>query len=312
MKGIIQHSSDYFKFFIIILSLFFFSSCDGITPAEPVIHSFTADSTTIDEGDSVALSWSVSDASTVTISQGIGSVALSGSTSVSPADTTTYTLTATNGAGSSTSTVTITVHAVIVEQTLTIQPGPEEGKDSYVSSLIPGMNYGANDYLSFGQDTFTVSTLGVHRANYINYVLRAYLQFDLSELSSAAVIERADLMLFQPIATPIITTVGSPGLVIGAFQVTEGWEESSITWNDQPFFSSSPESTITILPMETGWRIWDIASLLQGWVEGSIPNHGVVLKHPGTNTVISINCYSSDYTGNSALRPKLEITYYVP
>lgn len=110
MKGIILNSSYYFKFFIIILSLFFFSSCDGITPTAPIIHSFTADDTTIDEGESVSLSWTVTDATSVTINQGIGSVALSGSTSVSPAETTTYSLTATNSAGSTIATVTVTVN----------------------------------------------------------------------------------------------------------------------------------------------------------------------------------------------------------
>jgi len=50
----------------------------------------------VSEGDSVNLSWVVTDASTVMINQGIGNVALTGSTSVSPITTTTYTLTATN------------------------------------------------------------------------------------------------------------------------------------------------------------------------------------------------------------------------
>jgi len=49
----------------------------------PVIENFSADDFT--------LSWSVSNATSASIDQGIGSVALSGTTSVSPDETTTYT-----------------------------------------------------------------------------------------------------------------------------------------------------------------------------------------------------------------------------
>jgi PKD repeat protein len=55
------------------------------TPSSPIIHSFTADQTSITEGENASLSWQVTDAATVTIDQGVGSVALSGSTSVYPA-----------------------------------------------------------------------------------------------------------------------------------------------------------------------------------------------------------------------------------
>jgi len=186
MKGICKKYRYDFKFFIIILLLVFLSACNGMTPTTPIINSFTADSTKIEEGEVVTLSWVVTDASSVIINPAIGSVALSGSTSVTPSETTTYTLTATKGAESSTASVT-----VIVEKILTIQPGPIEGKDSYVSSLTPGFNYGSNDYLAIGQSIF--STLGVYRANFVfeSYNLNSFLQFDLNTL---AVLDSAPLV----------------------------------------------------------------------------------------------------------------------
>ena len=104
------------------------------TPSSPIIHSFTADQTSITEGENTTLSWQVTDAATVTIDQGVGSVALSGSTSVYPAVTTTYTLTATNSAGSRTATVTITVSLAIIEQPLVIE--------SFIISDFDGLDYG--------------------------------------------------------------------------------------------------------------------------------------------------------------------------
>ena len=66
------------------------------------------------------LSWSVTNADTVSISGGIGTVSASGSTTVAPASTTTYTLNATRaGFASTTSTVTIAVNATALAPKIT-------------------------------------------------------------------------------------------------------------------------------------------------------------------------------------------------
>jgi len=77
----------------------------------PTISSLTADPQTIGSGESSMLSWSVSDATAVSIDHGIGTVGSMGGMSVSPATTTTYTLTATNAAGPSTASIQVFVSA---------------------------------------------------------------------------------------------------------------------------------------------------------------------------------------------------------
>jgi hypothetical protein len=77
--------------------------------AVPVISSFTANPTSINSGQSSTLTWTVTNATSVSISS-IGTVALSGTRSVSPVTTTVYTLTATNAAGNATQTATVTVN----------------------------------------------------------------------------------------------------------------------------------------------------------------------------------------------------------
>jgi hypothetical protein len=85
MKGIPKVNKKYLLMFFLIISITFLSGCGGVTPTEPIINSFTADSTTIDEGESVTLSWVVTDATTASINQGIGTVTVpSGSTTVPP------------------------------------------------------------------------------------------------------------------------------------------------------------------------------------------------------------------------------------
>lgn len=92
-------------------------------PEPPTIDYFWADPLTIVAGDSATLTWGVSDASTVTIDQDIGSVANVGTETVSPTETTTYTLTAANRQETVTRSVTVSV---------TVPPpptSPEEDSD---------------------------------------------------------------------------------------------------------------------------------------------------------------------------------------
>ena len=77
----------------------------------PVIVYFTASPSIIASGSSVTLSWSVSNASSVTIDNGIGTVGSTGSTVVTPASSISYTLTASNATGWATSMATVLVGA---------------------------------------------------------------------------------------------------------------------------------------------------------------------------------------------------------
>jgi hypothetical protein len=99
------------------LLLCFMVACGDTTtpkppnPEAPTIASFSASSTTISQGGSTTLSWTLSGplATTVTIDNGVTVPPGSSSVSVSPSMTTTYTLTATNAKGSNTKKVTVTV-----------------------------------------------------------------------------------------------------------------------------------------------------------------------------------------------------------
>ncbi|MBV8570545.1 MAG: OmpA family protein [Acidobacteriaceae bacterium] len=76
---------------------------------QPAINFFTAEPDTISTGQPSSLRWSVSNATSVQIDQGIGSVSPDGRRAVYPTSSTTYTLTASGGGGSAHATATITV-----------------------------------------------------------------------------------------------------------------------------------------------------------------------------------------------------------
>ncbi len=85
---------------------------DAMTPPPtPPTATLNASPLSVVQGDPSVLTWSTTNATSVTISPNDGTVAASGSVTVNPESTTTYTLSATNGAGTVTSTATVTVTA---------------------------------------------------------------------------------------------------------------------------------------------------------------------------------------------------------
>jgi len=141
----------YLKFFVIILLFVCLSACNVITPTSPVINSFTASPPSITSGGSSTLSWSVTDADTLSINQGIGTVTGT-SVTVYPTATTTYILTATNSAGSVTETFTVNVGS------------------AYGSIDINSSPTGAKVYLD-GEDTGQVTPIVLTNITIGNHVL---------------------------------------------------------------------------------------------------------------------------------------------
>jgi serine/threonine protein kinase/formylglycine-generating enzyme required for sulfatase activity len=78
-------------------------------PRVPLVNTLTASSSSIKEGESAMLEWSVSNASSVRIDPGLGLQPPTGSFRVSPAKTTTYTLTATEEAGEASRSISVQV-----------------------------------------------------------------------------------------------------------------------------------------------------------------------------------------------------------
>ena len=133
-------SFKYFNLFFAIAVLVFIAGCTGTSPTAPIINSFSANPSTITAVENSTLSWSVTDATSVTIDNAIGSVALSGTTAVNPTTTTTYTLTATNTTGSVTATTTVMVSLAVTgvtldQATMTLTAGGATG--TLVATVTP-------------------------------------------------------------------------------------------------------------------------------------------------------------------------------
>jgi hypothetical protein len=134
-----------------------------LSPVVAVAHPpptaiFTSSSPTVEEGNSVTLTWRTANASQVSISNGVGGVSANGEKTVSPEKDTTYVLTATGEGGTQTQPVTITVTPKVVAppaqaqqpQSPQVQPPqlpPQPSDQSLVQTVVSNFNasLGAHD-----------------------------------------------------------------------------------------------------------------------------------------------------------------------
>jgi hypothetical protein len=140
-----------------------------------VINSFNANLPSVELGQTVTLTWTTSNASSVSISPGIGTVGTSGSTTVTPSSTTSYTLTATGRSGNpASSSASVTVLPRIPPTIGTAQIRIQSGQSTTLSWSAPASvqvfisgagSFGASGTTQVKPENTTIYTL---TANYMD------------------------------------------------------------------------------------------------------------------------------------------------
>lgn len=136
----------------------------------PLIQSFSSNKTEITTGETINLSWSVKDSTTVTLIPSAGSVSSQGSIEVRVNQSTTYTLIAENNVGNVTETIDIIVYASNGEEAPEIyfSAGYE---DNYLLVTFVSDNISWSDIQLNGQD-ITENNLDVAEGNVTGIVQR--------------------------------------------------------------------------------------------------------------------------------------------
>jgi peptidoglycan-associated lipoprotein len=104
-------------------------------PARPTVN-LQASSTVIQRNEQVTLTWSSTNATSLTLSPGIGTVAAEGNQAVTPQDSTTYSITATGPGGTADASVHITVTAPPPPAPVAHQPTMQELFDKEVKDAF--------------------------------------------------------------------------------------------------------------------------------------------------------------------------------
>jgi hypothetical protein len=164
-----------------------------VCAGQPSIPFFTASPSSLTIGQSTTLSWgAVSNASSITIDQGIGDVATPGSQLVSPQTTITYTLNATGCGGTITRQVTITVKQLPPTKT-PVTPAPDtEGPDA-PAIVLPANNA----VLTCSQDVKLIWTAPSDPSGIARYRVRLQLTSKLNPTEN----DWIDVKIWDPLTT---------------------------------------------------------------------------------------------------------------
>ena len=156
--------------------------------------------------------------------------------------------------------------------------------------------------------------------------VKPIIRFDLSAIPADAVVNSATLSMY---ASSWGSNSGSNKNTI--YRVLDkSWIESQANWNIYSAgnnwttaglgygtdIASSPTATIVTgyAPAGPMWVDLNVATLVQNWVNGTYPNYGVTYSNNSGSGGggPTPQFYSSEYTTDITLRPKLVINYTVP
>ncbi|GEM_PF-2642261 len=170
--------------------------------------------------------------------------------------------------------------------------------DAFISNLNSSNNYGELQYLcvrnKYGPN------------GYNRQELDALVGFDLSSLPNAAIIDSAQLNLYYynwQGSNPV-------GRYLSAYRIEEEWDESSVTFNNQPN-TSSEYPTVSPVNSEYGWMTWDVTRDIQEFVNGTIALYGWKImdeEYWGQEDAPLSMFYSKEH---GDLIPHLEVTYHL-
>lgn len=194
---------------------------------------------------------------------------------------------------------------ILAQDTLVLQPGPEDGVDALISSIYPNTNKGDQEYYH----AFTWTFSGEPGTG------RTFFQFDLSVLPHNTLIYSAYLDLYgNPYFTADDlyhhTRLSGPNNFYMR-RVVEPWEELAITWNNQPPTTLDgqvelPASTFA----EQNYLGTDVTDFVRFFVENPQYNYGLCIQLRTEEYYRSICFISSDFE-EPEFRPRLTIIYQV-
>lgn len=183
------------------------------------------------------------------------------------------------------------VAGLLPAQVLTLPPVA----DATTDQSQPTLNFGSDPEFNFGK-AYSSSPFTV-------WFLRGHIRFDLSALQGL-VPQRARLFWYQSRSS------AAGCLDVAAHRLTASWSEGTVTWNNQPAHDPVAAATACVGDsFNLGWKEFDVTLLVQDWLAGVVPDHGLVIRDPRESTAGAARPgfgHSRESTA-AMLRPYLEL-----
>lgn len=199
--------------------------------------------------------------------------------------------------------VLVTIAAVLTVFSLGMAPPTaadviviDEGEDTSPYRFLPNLaRYNRETSFAF------VAT----DENGVRHDFETYVRFPVSpqDIPLGQVLEEALLVVTYAFDfTGFGETSMEPG-VVSCHEVLAPWNQTTLTWSNRPAIDL-PIDTITEI-VDFGALICDVTPIVQGWLDGTIPNHGLAVTSP-TSRVIGMHSFEADV--NRFLMPNLFLT----
>ncbi|MCX2185142.1 DNRLRE domain-containing protein [Streptomyces sp. SKN60] len=151
---------------------------------------------------------------------------------------------------------------------------------------------------------------------------RSFMRFDVSKLRGAP-IKSATLRVYNSFVSDCAAKAW-----MGVYPVTETWDQSTITWANQPAVGAGKDTAFGLghpncpdVPNKTnpeasnGITRIDVTDWVKGWAATTLPNHGIMFRaqedgSSGYKDFCSMNPVSTDYACHAAYNaPTLEVEF---
>lgn len=153
--------------------------------------------------------------------------------------------------------------------------------DTFATILTPKQNYGSQPLLAVSSNT------------------KSYLKFDLSTVPHGASVTKATLRLY-------VDAVAANG-TFDVYELDTAWIEGTLNFVNAPSLglSATNDKPVSVATSNlNNFVLIDVTTLVQSWLNGSVPNNGIALALIGTSGAFSFDSKENPYTSHE---PQLEI-----
>jgi len=133
-------------------------------------------------------------------------------------------------------------------------------KDTFLSSRQPDRNFGADSGLYLGWSS------SVYEA------MRILIEFDIAAIPRNAVINNAELFIFQTSVTP----GGDRPMDYRAQFMRSSWDEGQVTWNNANYLGGNA-LPLGSVDSNVGWKTVNVTNLVKTWYSGAQTNYGLIV-----------------------------------
>ncbi len=171
--------------------------------------------------------------------------------------------------------------------------------DASADADQPSANFGSALLVTSGKTFSSTPTFRV-------WLTRGHYLFDLSGVAGRPLPTRARLRVYQEQAS------AAGCLDVSVYRATQAWSEATLTWQTKPALGPTALASACVGDsFDLGWKSFDVTPLVQQWLQGVVPNHGLVIRDPSESLAGAARPLhaTSRESANAAFHPHLELAW---